>query len=315
MPAIVESWYPRNNDTYGVLLEDDIEVSPLFYGWLKWAILKYRYSRERQGEGYGVGRMFGISLYQPKNLELRLPRRVKFDVHEFFKSVSLPSTTPYLSQVPCSWGAAFFPEHWKEFHSYLSLRLSEISIDLTEKIVPDIKSNSWHASWKRYFNELIYLRGYSMLYPNYPEFVSFSTNHLEKGTHVKNEATESKRKAFGVPLMGVIDSNSLTTTTNGLKLSNSLLDDMPTPDQSLPHFSDLPVLDLWGYLTTGEDLVQRGEVAVDKVGSCPSVVKMNGNGNERQGSSGDEGLSYNARELLCERRHAKVKVDISKKLD
>ena len=42
MPAIVESWYPSNNNTYGLLLEDDIEVSPLFYAWAKMAILRYR---------------------------------------------------------------------------------------------------------------------------------------------------------------------------------------------------------------------------------------------------------------------------------
>lgn len=43
LTAIVESWYPQSNDSYGVLLEDDVEVSPLFYAWMKMAILHYRY--------------------------------------------------------------------------------------------------------------------------------------------------------------------------------------------------------------------------------------------------------------------------------
>ena len=42
LSAVVEAWYPHNNDSYGVLLEDDIEVSPLFYTWIKVAILRYR---------------------------------------------------------------------------------------------------------------------------------------------------------------------------------------------------------------------------------------------------------------------------------
>jgi hypothetical protein len=42
LPAIVESWFPRDNDTYGLLLEDDVEVSPMFYAWVKMSILKYR---------------------------------------------------------------------------------------------------------------------------------------------------------------------------------------------------------------------------------------------------------------------------------
>lgn len=46
LPAIVESWFPKNNHTYGVILEDDVEVSPLFYAWLKMALLRYRYDRD-----------------------------------------------------------------------------------------------------------------------------------------------------------------------------------------------------------------------------------------------------------------------------
>ena len=42
LTAIVESWYPRSNDSYGLLLEDDVEVSPLFYAWIKLALLRYR---------------------------------------------------------------------------------------------------------------------------------------------------------------------------------------------------------------------------------------------------------------------------------
>jgi hypothetical protein len=34
--AVAESWYPDDDDDYGLLLEDDIEVSPLFYSWLKY---------------------------------------------------------------------------------------------------------------------------------------------------------------------------------------------------------------------------------------------------------------------------------------
>lgn len=43
LTAIVESWYPRSNNSYGVLLEDDVEVSLLYYAWTKMALLRYRY--------------------------------------------------------------------------------------------------------------------------------------------------------------------------------------------------------------------------------------------------------------------------------
>ncbi len=43
LPAVVESWFPHSNDSYGVILEDDVEVSPFFYAWVKFALLRYRY--------------------------------------------------------------------------------------------------------------------------------------------------------------------------------------------------------------------------------------------------------------------------------
>ena len=43
LPAVVESWYPHSNDSYGLILEDDVELSPLFYAWVKMSILRYRF--------------------------------------------------------------------------------------------------------------------------------------------------------------------------------------------------------------------------------------------------------------------------------
>ena len=42
LPAVVESWYPSSNDSYGLMLEDDVELSPLFYAWAKMSLLMYR---------------------------------------------------------------------------------------------------------------------------------------------------------------------------------------------------------------------------------------------------------------------------------
>ena len=199
LPAIVESWYPSSNDSYAVLLEDDTEVSPLFYSWVKYSILKHRYGPQHTREN--AKRLFGVSLYQPKNLELRPEGRVRFDAHQMFAELGIPPTMPYLSQIPCSWGAVYFPEHWREFHRFLSLRMSETSLDITEPIIPDIRSNRWPKSWKRYLNELIYLRGYTMLYPNFEDFYSLSTNHLELGTHVRDDDLAARRRElFEVPL-------------------------------------------------------------------------------------------------------------------
>ncbi|KAI0080944.1 hypothetical protein K474DRAFT_1704236 [Panus rudis PR-1116 ss-1] len=146
LPAVVESWYPHSDDSYAVILEDDVELSPMFYAWIKMGLLRYR------------------------------------------------------------WGAIYFPEHWREFHDYLSIRLSGQLPDLPVDAVvaPGVRSSKWTRSWKKYLIEFAYLRGYVMLYPNYAGFVSLSTNHLEVGSHVKDmplEAYLQKRRLFLLPLM------------------------------------------------------------------------------------------------------------------
>ena len=190
--------------------------------------------------------LFGISLYQQKTLELRPEGRRPFDAKTLFHNHGLPPTTPYLSQIPCSWGAVYFPEHWREFHDYLSWRLSESTIDIKTVVVPDVRSNKWTKSWKKYFIELSYLRGYVMLYPNYDGFVSLSTNHLEVGSHVKDRSEENRQQFF-LPLMKLPDTRDPTAI--------GLLD---LPRRTLPDWEMLPILNLTGSLTSMEELVDVG---------------------------------------------------------
>ncbi|KAG2068755.1 hypothetical protein BDR04DRAFT_1023666 [Suillus decipiens] len=271
LPAVVESWYPNSNDSYGLLLEDDIEVSPLFFAWIKMTVLRYRYG----GPENISPSVFGISLYQQKMVELRPEGRRFFDARALFASDGIPNpSTPYLSQIPCSWGAVYFPEHWREFHDYLSIRLSEYSMKIDENVVPDIRSNKWVKSWKKYFIELVYLRGYVMLYPNYANFTSLSINHLEIGSHVKDqpEAEYLRKKAlFMLPLMPL---------TNASVPLCRLLD---LPEQKLPSLSSLPVLDLMGKLSSVSDLLERGTKRRTELTGCSAAIS----------------LTYDARELMC----------------
>ena len=88
-----------------------------------------------------------------------------------------------------------------------------------------------------------------MLYPNFPDFVSLSTNHLEVGSHVRRrEGRESeKRGLFELPLMG------LTRTKGGMLMEN------------LPDIEDMPVVNLTGDLTTLEGIVDQGKVKMDEM--------------------------------------------------
>lgn len=61
------------------------------------------------------------------------------------------------------------------------------------------------ASWKKFLIDMMYLRGYVTLYPNFPNQTSFSTNHMEPGAHINasDNVVKHKREDFVVPLLYV----------------------------------------------------------------------------------------------------------------
>lgn len=93
-----------------------------------------------------------------------------------------------------------------------------------------------------------------MLYPNYAEFVSLSTNHLEIGSHVhiQSAASLEKRKLFVLPLMQLPSAGEIIASS----VSTGLLD---LPGAQLPNLRDLPLLNLTGNVVTLDSLVRVGQ--------------------------------------------------------
>uniref|UniRef100_A0A6N2L1X5 Glycosyl transferase 64 domain-containing protein n=1 Tax=Salix viminalis TaxID=40686 RepID=A0A6N2L1X5_SALVM len=179
--AVSESWYPSSDDDYGLLLEDDIEVSPFYYLWIKYALLAYHYDPQ-----VSLPELSSISLYTPRLVEV-VKERPKWNATDFFKRVH--PNTPYLHQLPCSWGSVFFPKQWRAM--------------LHEHEIPKSRTNGWQASWKKFLIDMMYLRGYVSLYPNFPNQASFSTNHMEPGAHIsaKDNVVKHDKTDFEVPLL------------------------------------------------------------------------------------------------------------------
>ncbi|KAJ1377199.1 Nucleotide-diphospho-sugar transferase [Sesbania bispinosa] len=192
--AVSESWYPSSDDDFGLLLEDDIEVSPYYYLWIKYALLSYYYDPQ-----VSLPQLSSISLYTPRLVEV-VKERPKWNATEFFKRIH--PNTPYLHQLPCSWGAVFFPKHWREFYVYMNMRFTENAKENPVQI-PRSRTNGWQASWKKFLIDMMYLRGYVSLYPNFPQQASFSTNHMEPGAHIsaKDNVVKHKKEDFEVPLL------------------------------------------------------------------------------------------------------------------
>jgi len=159
----------------------------------------------------------------------------------------------------------------------VACRLTDPSLSLKENVVPDVRSSRWQRSWKKYFIEMVFLRGYTMLYPNYANFSSLSTNHLEPGAHNKRRPRavfEKKRVQFNLPLMSLPDANASRDI-----LRTGLLD---LPESGMPAWDALPVLDLHGSLVSEELIVDRGKARRTKVFGCTDIP-----------------LKYDAPSLLC----------------
>jgi glycosyltransferase involved in cell wall biosynthesis len=256
--AVSESWYPSSDDDYGLLLEDDIEVSPYYYLWIKYALLAYHYD-----PGVSLPELSSISLYTPRLVEV-VKERPKWNATEFFKKVH--PNTPYLHQLPCSWGAVFFPKHWREFYAYMAARFTEDAKQNPVQI-PRSRTNGWQASWKKFLIDMMYLRGYVSLYPNFPNQTSFSTNHMEPGAHIsaKGNVLKHDKMDFVVPL--VADDFS------------ALL-----PAGKMPPASKLPVINLFNQAVSlkglkaagaklGQDVLEcaaKELVAVDHITGLPT---------------------------------------------
>ncbi|PCH44034.1 hypothetical protein WOLCODRAFT_164879 [Wolfiporia cocos MD-104 SS10] len=54
--------------------------------------------------------------------------------------------TPYLSQIFCTWGVAYFAEHSSKFHTYSTSRLFEFMRDTNKVVVPNLHPNKWTRS-------------------------------------------------------------------------------------------------------------------------------------------------------------------------
>ncbi|KAG6468723.1 uncharacterized protein LOC122034877 [Zingiber officinale] len=240
--AVSESWYPSSNDEFGLLLEDDIEVSPYYYLWIKYALLAYHYDPQ-----VSLPELSSIALYTPRLVEV-VKERPRWNATEFFKRIH--PNTPYLHQLPCSWGAVFFPKHWREFYAYMGARFTEDAKQNPVQI-PKSRTNGWQASWKKFLIDMMYLRGYVSLYPNFPDQASFSTNHMEPGAHIsaKENIVNHKKMDFEVPLMTDDFTHLL-------------------PAGKMPPASKLPVINLFNQAVSLKGLKAAGAKLGQDVISC-----------------------------------------------
>ncbi|KIV99568.1 uncharacterized protein PV09_08746 [Verruconis gallopava] len=161
----LESFYPTSAEHSHVLvLNNNVELSPLFYHWLMYYILHYKFSR--LGSSFSSN-LVGLSLEIPNT---HLNGTSHFDPPNLKSNVlstlwpgrtnprSPDTSPPFLWQSPGSNAALYFGDRWVEIHDFLKHRLP--SVDRTQKIIGE------HLpAWTEYVLEIMRARGWEMLYP------------------------------------------------------------------------------------------------------------------------------------------------------
>lgn len=136
--AIMESWGAQDDRELGMMFEDDIEVSPLYFDFI---LLNLRNYIIRKPSGSEL--LVGVSLTTPRFNEVNIPHRMFYP-----KNVIGEDSRLYAHQLPCSWGAVYFPWEWRKFLDFYHWRKTKgPSEELAT--VPHGYVNLWRRSWKR----------------------------------------------------------------------------------------------------------------------------------------------------------------------
>ena len=172
----IESFYPaRPKHSHVMVLSPQVELSPLYYHYLLYTLLEYKYSfygyQSRQ-----VNNLMGISLNLPSH-HLNDSAPLKPPSFQEGSILKRPGATYFLWQAPESNAALYFGDKWVEFHSFLTSRLTVTQV--SKKSHPKVIS-PYRPAWTEYLLELMRVRDYNLIYPNFPSSSSsIATVHNE----------------------------------------------------------------------------------------------------------------------------------------
>jgi hypothetical protein len=165
----MESFYPMDGEHSHVLvLNSNVELSPLYYHWTLYQILQYKYAHMRSTVS---NQLLGISLGLPTTYLNGSTAFVPPNTDTLESSADWPGRSdprdadmqpPFLWQAPNPSAAVFFGDKWAELHDYVKNRIqsSKRSKRKEAKVIGEAL-----PAWSEHVLELMRARGWSMLYP------------------------------------------------------------------------------------------------------------------------------------------------------
>lgn len=165
----MESFWPTDPMFSHILvLSPQVELSPLYFHYLKFSLLEYKYSYDKAGRT----NLLGISL--------DLPTTYLNDTTKFTPpKPASASPSPFLWQAPNSNAALYFGDKWVELHDFVArMMFAQHTLPPSATLGSSYVSKTYPA-WLEYILKLARARGYLTLYPHFESWDSISTIHTD----------------------------------------------------------------------------------------------------------------------------------------
>ncbi|PON74114.1 Nucleotide-diphospho-sugar transferase [Parasponia andersonii] len=182
----LEAWWPGSDDEFAFVVEDDLEVSPLYYRFLRSLIVNYYY-----GDPDFRPYIYGVSLQRPRFVPGKHGNKIQLD----------SGTRLFLYQLVGTWGQLLFPKPWKEFRLWYDKHKAKGIKPYLDGMV----TNGWYKKmgeriWTPWFIKFIHFRGYYNFYTNFLHERALSVSHRDVGVNYGKSAG---------PDSNLLDENSL----------------------------------------------------------------------------------------------------------
>jgi hypothetical protein len=231
----LEAFWPADPESSHVLiLSPQVELSPLFFHYLKYTVLEYKYSANNNDT---LQNLLGISL--------DLPLAHINDSAGFEPPSPLGSEeadiTQFLWQAPNSNAALYFGDKWIELHDFVTRMLTSQHTLPTPTTLNQKLVSKAYPSWLEHILKLSRARGYWTLYPNFKDTDALATVHTELYQPPEEYSHDPEMEAPD------LDSDLTADPEHPLKhaevplISKSLLNALPN-NGDLPKMIDLPLL-------------------------------------------------------------------------
>ncbi|KAF3782887.1 hypothetical protein EJ110_NYTH33489 [Nymphaea thermarum] len=165
----LEAWWPSSDDEFAFVVEDDLELSPVYYRYLKKLIAAYYYDRSNFNPS-----IYGASLQRPRFVAGKHGNKLQLD----------DDTHIFLYQIVGTWGQLLFPKPWKEFRLwYDTHKLKNIQPILMGMVTTGWYKRMGERIWTPWFIKFIHTRGYYNIYTNLLQERALSVSHREAGVN------------------------------------------------------------------------------------------------------------------------------------